>query len=162
MYRYPPTTILLILFCVHCVDAPAPVVGKTYLRPAYDPGSVTYAVLQDSSANMLARHLVSDLLSSTLRVRIEHTGRCIDIQEHYETHNARALDMLSRVQPVILFTIEGEQCFSYTIHYDLPLTRPLPWKYGILHEVPLRLSMIHPLGDFRHFANDTLPYMAPS
>ena len=58
------------------------------------------------------------------------------------------------VRPVLLFESGAQDCFSYTVKYDVPLAEPIRWNMRLLTSVPMRLSLIHPMEDFGRFRHD--------
>ncbi len=115
-----------------------------------------------ASSSPVARRLVLDLLTRELRIQVDHVGPCGDILDRYMRQNeglaSTTLDPLERefrtVRPVLLAGRLMDECFSYTVRYDVPLRRPMRWKNSLLTQVPLRLSLIHPIGDFQYFRKD--------
>ena len=138
-----------------------PVTGEYYRRAAHDSYVVARAVVSDSAASPLARHLVKDLLTRELRVRIEQTGRCQAVMEHYDAVNLRlqmTKDLLEQAflaaRPVQLYTDDRQQCFAYSIIYHIPLPQPMNWRNHLLTKVPLQLTIIHPMTDLRYFQRE--------
>ncbi len=143
---------------------PRPKEGGVYVRAGMDSAQVAPVVLSDTTASSspLARRLVLDLLTRELRIQVDHVGRCGDILDRYVEYNeglaGTVEDPLDRefqtVRPVLLAGRLMDECFSYTVRYDVPLRRPMRWKNSLLTQVPLRLSLIHPIGDFQHFRKE--------
>ena len=132
--------------------------GDWFVRIPRDSVLVDQAVYSDSAASPLAKRLVSDLLTRELRVRIEKIGHCTDLSAHYEATNARlqeSSDLIEQAffaaRPVALFDSMASRCFAYSIAYSVPLDEPVQWKRQLLTSVPLRLTMIHPVEDIKHF-----------
>lgn len=143
---------------------PRPREGSVYVRTGLDSAQVAPVVLSDTSASSspVARRLVLDLLTRDLRIQVDHVGPCGDILDQYMRQNeglaGTDLDPLERefhtVRPVLLASRLMDECFSFTVQYDVPLKRPMRWKNRLLAQVPLRLALIHPIGDFQHFHED--------
>lgn len=143
---------------------PGPQEGTVYVRAGMDSAEVAPVVLSDTmtSSSPVARRLVLDLLTRDLRIQVDHVGPCGDILDRYVEYNeglaGTALDPLDRefrtVRPVLLAGRLMDECFSYTVRYDVPLRRLMRWKNTLLTQVPLRLSLIHPIEDFQYFRKD--------
>ena len=138
--------------------------GAVYVRSGLDSAQVAPVVFSDSTARSspVAGRLVLDLLTRDLRVQVDHVGPCGDILDRYVVYNeglaGEVEDPLERefrtVRPVLLAGRLMDECFSYTVKYDVPLKRPMRWKNNLLTQVPLRLSLIHPIADFQYFHED--------
>lgn len=146
---------LALVFWKH-TDKPAP--GEIYLRAAHDSSVVARAIVSDSAASPLAKQLVTDLLTRELLVRIEKTGRCGAVMDHYDALNLRlqaTKDLLEQAflaaRPVQLYEDDQLRCFAYSITYHIPLPQPMNWRNHLLTKVPLQLTLIHPMDDFKHF-----------
>lgn len=140
---------------------PGPVTGEIYRRAAHDSSLVARVIVSDSAASPLARRLVTDLLTRELLVRIEKTGRCAKVMEYYDTHNLRLQATKSLLEqaflaarPVQLYTDDQLQCFAYSITYLIPLPEPMNWQNELLTNVPLQLTIIHPMTDFKYFQRE--------
>ncbi|MFQ5569860.1 MAG: hypothetical protein ACE5G0_09310 [Rhodothermales bacterium] len=154
----------LVSFSRFGARTPRPQEGAVYVRAGLDSTQVAPAVLSDTTASSspVARRLVLDLLTRDLRVQVDHVGSCGDILDRYLRQNeglvSTIADPLDRefrtVRPVLLAGRMMDECFSYTVTYDVPLKRPMRWKNSLLAQVPLRLSLIHPIGDFQHFRKE--------
>lgn len=141
-----------------------PQVGTVYIRAGLDSAQVAPAVLSDTTitTSPVARRLVLDLLTRDLRIQVDHVGSCGDILDRYLRQNEGLADTVAEplerefrtVRPVLLAGRMMGKCFSYTVKYDVPLARPMRWKNQLLAQVPLRLSLIHPIEDFQHFQKE--------
>ncbi len=156
--------VTLVGFYWFSAHTPQPNEGSVYLRSGLDSTQVASVVFSDNTArsNPIAGRLVLDLLTRDLRIQVDHVGPCGDILDRYVSHNHGLAgdieDPLDRefrtVRPVLLASRLMDECFSYTVKYDVPLRSPMRWKNTLLTQVPLRLSLIHPIGDFQHFHKD--------
>lgn len=138
-----------------------PVSGQLYSRAGHDSTVVARAVVSDSAASPLARRLVMDLLTRDLRVRIEKTGLCKAVMDYYDKVNLQlqaTKDLLEQAflaaRPVQLYSDEEMKCFSYSITYHIPLPQPMNWRNHVITKVPLQLTIIHPLADFKYFTHE--------
>ncbi len=137
-----------------------PVSGQLYRRAGHDSTIVARAVVSDSASSPLARQLVVDLLTRDLYIRIEKTGHCGAISDYYDKVNLRlqaTKDLLEQAflaaRPVQLYSDEQTQCFSYSITYHIPLPEPMNWRRHVITKVPLQLTIIHPIADFKYFTH---------
>ena len=156
--------VALVGFYWFSASTSRPQEGAVYVRSGLDSAQVAPVVFSDSTARSspIAGRLVLDLLTRDLRVQVDHVGPCGDILDRYVSYNEGLAgdveDPLDRefrtVRPVLLAGRLMDECFSYTVKYDVPLARPMRWKNNLLTQVPLRLSLIHPLADFQHFHED--------
>lgn len=155
-------TLGLVLTLVLWMRWGGPVPGELYRRAAHDPSIVSRIVVSDSAASPLARRLVTDLLTRELLVRIDKTGRCGKVMEHYDAVNLRlqaTTDLLEQAflaaRPVQLYEDEKLRCFAYSITYHIPLPEPMNWQNHLLTEVPLQLTIIHPMKDLKYFKRES-------
>lgn len=153
--------IILIIAFLLWKHPKEPVSGQLYSRAGHDSTIVARAVVSDSAASPLARRLVTDLLTRDLRVKIEKTGPCKAVMDYYDKVNLRlqaTKDLLEQAflaaRPVQLFSDDGDQCFSYSITYHIPLLQPMNWRNHVITKVPLQLTIIHPLTDFKYFRHE--------
>ena len=140
---------------------PLPKAGAIYLRPGFHTAAATPLAFADSAASPLVRHLVADLLSRNLRVRLDHVAPCDTIAARYDRYNAALSAVqnplersLRTVHPVQLFHHAPAHCFSYTVTYEVPLRTPVQWKGQRLSAMPLRLTLVHPTEDFDRFFHE--------
>jgi len=159
-HLFAPVT-LVILAVVFWMRPSGPVTGKVYSRSAHDSSVVERVILSDSAASPLAKRLVKDLLTRDLKVTIEKTGRCHAVMEYYNGINLQlqaTKDLLEQaflaVRPVQLYTDDQMKCFAYSITYHLPLPHPMNWRNHVITKVPLHLTIIHPLTDFKYFTRE--------
>lgn len=134
------------------------------MRGALDSSVAAPLVLQDTTtiASPLARRLVLHLLTTDIRVRVDHVGRCGDIVDRYVAFNERlestvtdSLDLEFRTRrPVLLAGRLMDECFSYTVKYEIPLRQPMRWRNDLLAQVPVQLALIHPIADFQQFRKE--------
>lgn len=151
--------VALVLVFWRQADRPAP--GELYTRAAHDSSVVARAIVSDSAASPLAKKLVTDLLTHELLVRIEKTGRCGAVMDHYDALNLRlqaTKDLLEQAflaaRPVQLYEDDQLRCFAYSVTYHIPLPEPMNWRNHLLTKVPLQLTLIHPMKDFKYFRHE--------
>ncbi len=135
--------------------------GKFYSRAPHDSSIVSRAVVSDSAASPLARRLVTDLLTRKLLVRIDKTGRCKAVMDHYDAvnlHLQATKNLLEQAflaaRPVQLYSDDQLRCFAYSITYQIPLPQPMNWRGHVLTNVPIQLTIIHPMDDFKYFKRE--------
>jgi len=152
---------VLVFAFIFWIRADEPVPGKLYRRAAHDSSIVARVMVSDSAASPLARRLVKDLLTRELLIRIEKTGRCKAVMDHYDTVNFRlqaTRDLLEQAflaaRPVQLYREDWQQCFAYSVTYHIPLPRPMNWRNHLLTKVPLQLTIIHPKTDLKYFKRE--------
>ena len=158
---YGVGTLTLGLAIVLWAPSGSPETGQIYRRAAYDSSIVSRIIVSDSASSPLARKLVADLLTRKLRVRIDRVGRCKEVMEHYDAVNFRLQAGSSLLEqaflaarPVQLYTDDQLRCFAYSITYHIPLPEPMNWQNKLLTKVPLHLTMIHPMTDFKYFKRE--------
>ncbi len=151
--------VILALVLWRQADRPAP--GELYTRAAHDSSVVARAIVSDSAASPLAKQLVSDLLTRELLVRIEKTGRCGAVMDHYDALNLRlqaTKNLLEQAflaaRPVQLYQDDQLRCFAYSVIYHIPLPKPMNWRNHLLTKVPVQLTLIHPMEDFKYFRHE--------
>ncbi len=142
-------------------QADRPMSGELYLRVAHDSSVVARAIVSDSAASPLAKKLVTNLLTRELLVRIEKTGRCGAVMDHYDAlnlHLRATKDLLEQAflaaRPVQLYQDDQLRCFAYSVTYHIPLPKPMNWRNHLLTKVPLQLTLIHPMEDFKYFKHE--------
>lgn len=160
-FYYGAGALGLTLGLVFWMRPSGPVSGELYRRVAHDSSVVARAIVGDSAASPLARQLVTDLLTRELLVRIEKTGRCGAVMDHYDAVNLRlhaTKDLLEQAflaaRPVQLYREDQLRCFAYSITYHIPLPEPMNWRNHLLTKVPLQLTIIHPMKDFKYFKRE--------
>ena len=154
-------TLVVILALVLWRQADRPAPGELYTRAAHDSSVVARAIVSDSAASPLAKQLVSDLLTRELLVRIEKTGRCGAVMDHYDALNLRlqaTKNLLEQAflaaRPVQLYQDDQLRCFAYSVIYHIPLPKPMNWRNHLLTKVPVQLTLIHPMEDFKYFRHE--------
>ncbi len=158
---YGAVTLALVLVLVFWVRSTRPVSGELYRRAAHDSSMVARVILSDSVSSPLARRLVTDLLMRELLVRIDRIGRCEAIMEYYDAVNRRlqaSTDLLEQAflaaRPVQIYSGDDARCFAYSITYRIPLPEPMTYRQQVLTKVPLQLTIIHPMRDFKYFKRE--------
>ncbi len=158
---YGAGALVVTLMLVFWRQADRPVSGELYLRAAHDSSVVARAIVSDSAASPLAKQLVTNLLTRELLVRIEKTGRCGVVMDHYDALNLRlqaTKDLLEQAflaaRPVQLYQNDKLRCFAYSVTYHIPLPEPMNWRNHLLTKVPLQLTLIHPMEDFKYFKHE--------
>ena len=153
--------LVVTLMLVFWRQADRPMSGELYLRVAHDSSVVARAIVSDSAASPLAKKLVTNLLTRELLVRIEKTGRCGAVMDHYDALNLRlraTKDLLKQAflaaRPVQLYQDDQLRCFAYSVTYHIPLPEPMNWRNHLLTKVPLQLTLIHPMEDFKYFKHE--------
>ena len=101
------------------------------------------------------------MLTRELRVRIDRTGQCDALSAYYEAVDERLQKSKEKLEqaflatrPITLSDSTAQDCFSYSITYNVPLDVPVQWQRQLLTSVPLRLTMIHPIKDLKYFRHD--------
>ncbi len=151
--------ITLVLVFWRPTDRPS--IGEFYLRAAHDSSIVARVILSDSAASPLAKQLATDLLTRELLIRIEKTGRCEEVMDYYDAVNLKlqaTKDLLEQAflaaRPIQLYENDQLPCFAYSITYHIPLPAPMNWRNHLLTKVPLQLTFIHPMKDFKYFKRE--------
>ncbi len=155
------TALVVTSVLVIWMRSTGPESGKLYSRAPHDSSTVSRAVVTDSAASPLARRLVTDLLTRELLVRIDKTGRCKAVMDYYDAVNLRlqaTKDLLEQAflaaRPVQLYSDDQLRCFAYSVTYQIPLPEPMNWRGHVLTDVPIQLTMIHPIDDFKYFKRE--------